>query len=64
MLLQEVEMITFRKYEEITDAELTKDPLIILTCGHAFLTSTLDRIVGLADFYDRDRNWRFVSLCD
>ena len=53
--LQEVDMIIFRKYGDLTDEELTQDPLIVLSCGHAFLTSTLDAHMGITEFYQKDR---------
>ena len=52
---QEVDMIMFRKYGDLTDEELTEDPLIVLSCGHAFLTSTLDGHMGIKEFYEQDR---------
>ena len=56
--LQEVDMIMLRKYGELTDEELTEDPLIVLSCGHAFLTSTLDGHMGITDFYEQNRYGR------
>ena len=47
-------MIQFRTYGELTDEDLTEDPLIVLSCGHAFLMSTLDGHMGIKEFYRQD----------
>ena len=52
--LQEVDMMMFRKYGDLTDEELTQNPLIVLSCGHAFLKSTLDGHMGITEFYEQD----------
>lgn len=44
-----------RTYEELTDEDLIEDPLVVLACGHAYLTSTLDGHMGLETVYTRDR---------
>lgn len=48
-------MIMLTTYEEI---DLGKDSIILLECGHAFLTSTLDELFELESFYFKnDGHW-------
>lgn len=53
-------MIMFKKHGELTEEDLNEDPLIVLSCGHAFQMSTLDGHMGLTEFYSQDRFGRFT----
>jgi hypothetical protein len=46
-------MLLFKTFVELTDAEVTADPLVLLPCGHLFTTSTLDGHMAMADAYER-----------
>eukprot|EP00210_Caulerpa_lentillifera_P007090 g6783.t1 len=66
VLDMDVDIIEFRTYRELTDEDLTVDPLIVLECGHAYLMSTLDGHMELEEFYARDRyqRWRKPKVGD
>lgn len=50
-----VDMIMLTTYDEI---DLEKESIILLECGHAFLTSTLDELFELESFYFKtDGHW-------
>ncbi len=36
-----------RTFDELKPDDVDEDPLVVLSCGHAFTTSTLDGTVGL-----------------
>eukprot|EP00210_Caulerpa_lentillifera_P007100 g6793.t1 len=40
---------------DLTDQNLINDPIIVLDCGHVFLTSFLDEVMSLKDFYAKDK---------
>lgn len=52
--MQTVGSVAPRIYSEISDEELTQNPLIWLNCGHVFFMSDLDEHMGLRDFYEWD----------
>lgn len=45
-------MIMMTRFGDLTPEEVAADPLIVLSCGHAFTTSTLDGHMGHARFYE------------
>ncbi|EFJ49576.1 hypothetical protein VOLCADRAFT_89933 [Volvox carteri f. nagariensis] len=52
---QMVDQIMLRSLGDLTPEDVDEDPLVVLpSCGHAFLTSTLDGLLDLASCYDRD----------
>lgn len=53
-LMQTVGSVAPRIYSEISDEELTQNPLIWLNCGNVFFMSDLDEHMGLRDFYEWD----------
>lgn len=38
-------------FSDLDDAAVSADPLVVLPCGHAFVTSCLDRALDMAKFY-------------
>lgn len=40
-------MIMQRKLGELCPDDVDEDPLLVLPCGHAFLTSTLDGLMEM-----------------
>jgi hypothetical protein len=40
-------------FESLDDAAVTRDPLVVLSCGHAFCTSTLDGHMGMSSLYQQ-----------
>ncbi|KXZ53505.1 hypothetical protein GPECTOR_7g955 [Gonium pectorale] len=51
---QVVDQVMLRTFSELTPSDVDEDPLVVLPCGHAFLTSTLDGMLELEGFYRRD----------
>ncbi|MEW5317336.1 MAG: hypothetical protein WDW38_008643 [Sanguina aurantia] len=49
----QVDMVMMSTFDELTPSELDLDPLVVLRCGHAFLTSTMDGIMDLPSAYER-----------
>ncbi len=39
---QVVDQVMLRTFGELSPEDVDEDPLLVLPCGHAFLTSTLD----------------------
>lgn len=49
--MQVVEMLLFTTFKDLSDADVTADPLIVLPCGHLFTTSTLDGLMAMSEAY-------------
>lgn len=54
LCLQVVDMVMLKSFRELTDTDVTSDPLILLPCGHVFTTSTLDGHMAMAEAYSCD----------
>ena len=54
LYVQVVDMVLLRQLGEVEAPELDQDPLLVLRCGHAFLTSTLDGCLGLGRYYEAE----------
>lgn len=50
---QQVNVIAMSTFDDLTSEDVDEDPLIVLRCGHAFVTSTMDGILELASAYDQ-----------
>ena len=48
--------------EKLCDMNLNDDPLIVLTCGHAFAVSSLDQWLGIATVYGQNVAGKFVDF--
>jgi len=59
-------VVEFILFGELSSHDLSKDPLIILECGHPFAISTLDKIFEVDDLYefsnDEEGNKNWVNL--
>lgn len=51
--MQVVDILLFRTFGELTEADASADPLVLLPCGHLFLTSTLDGHMEMSGAYAR-----------
>lgn len=40
------------EFGHLDEAEVDGDPLVVLSCGHTFLTSCMDRMLQLGGFYE------------
>ena len=49
ILAQNVDMIEFRTYKDI---DVNEEPLVFLSCGHFYIASSLDGIMGMSDYYE------------
>jgi hypothetical protein len=60
-----VDVISMSTLAELTEEDLDADPLLVLPCGHALLTSSADGEFGLRSFYAEDSatGW-YVCRCD
>jgi hypothetical protein len=54
-------MYLLKTFGELTDADVTADPLIMLPCGHLFSTMTLDGHMGMAEAYEVSSSTAAVS---
>lgn len=50
--LQQVDLVQLSNFGQLTGADVEEDPLISLSCGHAFTRSTLDGFLELHTFYE------------
>lgn len=41
----------FKTFDDLTEEDVTADPLLVLPCGHAYTTSTLDGHMDMAAAY-------------
>lgn len=60
---QVVDMVMFKTFGELTDADVIADPLILLPCGHLFSTSTLDGHMAIAEAYEISSSTAAGSGC-
>ncbi len=53
-LPQVVDLIMMTTLGELGDGELDDDPLVVLGCGHALCTSTLDGCLHMEQYYGKE----------
>jgi hypothetical protein len=51
ILLQVVDLIMATTFDQLDESTVNVDPLVVLPCGHAFLTSTLDGHLEMSSVY-------------
>lgn len=51
--IQEVDLLTMKLFEDLTDEDVNEDPLIVLPCSHVFTASTLDGVMELHKAYEK-----------
>lgn len=49
---------------DVSDEELSEDPLVFLPCGHAFPMSTMDGHLALGEHYARTTSGAWVATLD
>lgn len=45
----------FRTFTDLSEEEVSNDPLVILDCGHVFLMSTMDHHMEMGKYYEKLR---------
>ncbi len=56
-----VDLLEFKTYGEI---EVDETPIVVLGCGHFFITESLDGYVGMSEVYVEDDSGRIIGLRD
>lgn len=49
--LQVVDMLMFKTFDDLSEEDITEDPLLVLHCGHAYTTSTMDGHMEISTAY-------------
>ncbi|CAD7696268.1 unnamed protein product [Ostreobium quekettii] len=57
---QVIDWCTGATYGDITEGQLNRDPIVVLPCGHLFVTSFLDGHMELSEAYRKDGNGRRI----
>ncbi len=61
LCMQVVDQIMLSSFEELDDASVNSDPLVVLGCGHAFVTSSLDEYMGMREVYTEGQEGAWVA---
>lgn len=46
-------MVMLKTFKELTEEDVSRDPLVVLDCGHAFLMSTMDNHMEMEKYYEK-----------